>query len=126
MESLNIKVSNVEKLAQMLTETQKGITSQRNLTSEDVVAAVSKADEKLTALGIPKKLHKGAVLVVSPYFRLPSSYKYPASYSRVVLDRRSTGWFVRTAGRTGGNSSPGPELILGNEQQAATPHIFNL
>jgi hypothetical protein len=93
---------------------------------EDIVEAVTKAEEKLSELGLPKKLHKGAVLIVTPDFKLPNSYRYAASYSRVVIDRRSTGWIVRTVGRRGGNSSSGPELILTAEQQAATPLIFTL
>ena len=109
----------------MLTEAQKG-TAQRTVSCEDVVEAVSKAEEKLSELGLPKKLHKGAVLIVTPSFQLPNSYRYSAAYTRLVLDRRSTGWFVRTAGRTGGNSSSGPKLILTTEQQAATPLNFNL
>ena len=125
MESLNINLSNIEKLEQMLTEMQKG-TKQRNVSCADVVEAVAKAEAKLTELGLPKKLHKGAVLIVTPSFRLPNSYRYSADYTRVVLERRATGWIVTAAGRKGGGSSSGPMLILSNEQQLATPLIFAL
>lgn len=53
-----------------------------------------RAEGRLDAIGIPKADRKGARFIQESGEKLPSAYKYAARTTRVVIERRASGWWV--------------------------------
>ena len=51
-------------------------------------------EKRLDDAEIPKKYRPGAKAVLDSAEVLPNAYKWPVKTNRVVLERRTTGWFV--------------------------------
>ena len=103
----------------------EGRARERVLTADDVLSAITEAEERLAALCIPKKAWAGVVVCVEERFHLPAAYRGLARYTSVTVTRVptriSSGWFVTAVGRVQGNSALGERLILTAEARSAIP-----
>ena len=63
----------------------------------DVIAIADDAEARLAAL--PKAERAGATLVHTPAGPWASAFKYAAQSTRLIMERRSTGWFLIIAER---------------------------
>lgn len=92
--------------------------------------AVKKAEEKLTYLGIPKKLWTGTVIIFEPV-KLPNAYRQRAEGTHAVVQRFSSGWFLVSVYRANceKKSHGGSEenkLYLPANVKAAIKNTWNL
>ena len=62
-----------------------------------VDSVADEAESRLSAL--PKADRKGATLTHTPAGPWASAYKYAAQTTRIVIERRATGWFLISADR---------------------------
>lgn len=64
---------------------------------KDIEAVISRAENKLKKLLGDKKKFKGAKVVSISGNSVPNCYKYSRQATQIVVERRSTGWFLRDA-----------------------------
>jgi len=62
--------------------------------SHQIDNIAKEAEEKLELLSIPKKYRSGAIYAAQSGEELPSAYKYHASTTSVIIERKSTGWYI--------------------------------
>ena len=125
MNRLRFNRKNREKIADALAEAQRGSLG-RTLTVMDITLAINDANHRLADLGIAKSRHRGAELIVVPSFKLPGAYSKSSSYTKVQLERRATGWFIKKIWRLRGSSAPGLKLYITRDQRDDIPSVFYL
>ena len=94
---MRIKITQTEKIQQLLAETQKGCSA-RVLNCADVQSQADAAERTLQDAGIPQKMRQGAKASILPP-KVCNSYKQPAMGTHVRLERGSKAWFVTSATR---------------------------
>jgi len=62
--------------------------------SHQIDNIAKEAEEKLESLSIPKKYRAKAQYIAQSGEELPSAYKYHASTTSVIIERKSTGWYI--------------------------------
>jgi len=93
-----IKITQTEKIQQILAEAQKGCSA-RVLNYADVQSQADAAERTLQDAGIPQKMRQGAKASILPP-KVCNSYKSPAMGTHVRLLRGSKNWFVTSATRS--------------------------
>jgi len=92
MKAIKITPANRAKIEAALADVNGRATSFTLRWFSDVERAAKDADEQLAAL--PKADRVGAVADYTPAGPTASAYKYAAKTTRLVLERRATGWFL--------------------------------
>jgi hypothetical protein len=83
----------------------------------DIARIVDAAEKRLQEVGIPKKQRKGAVVYSTSGGTVPNSYKYSRKATTIKLERKSTGWFLVSAGMIEIYKDGGGTRICLTEQQ---------
>ena len=101
---MRIKITQTEKIQQLLAETQKGCSA-RTIDTADVQIQSREAEDALIDAGIPQKMRQGAHASILPP-KVCNSYKYQAMGTHVRLERGSKAWFVTSVSRSYADSCP--------------------
>ena len=97
MTPIKITAANAAKINAALDAANGKATSHTIRSWVLVDSIATDAEDMLSAL--PKADRKGATLVHVPAGPSASSYKYAAATTRIVIERRATGWFLISADR---------------------------
>ena len=121
---MKINVSNSEAIIAAIKKAQGKATS-FTLSESNVQQAVRDAENKLSNLGIPKKLWKRCYIRMIP--ELPANaYKYRPSGTYITISKGATAWFVTEisrcqTGTTSGGRRRMDVLYLTEEAHTAIP-----
>jgi len=94
---IKITADNAAKINAALDAANGKATSHTIRACSDVIAIAEAAESRLSAL--PKADRKGATLAHTPAGPSASAYKYAAQTTRILIERRATGWFLISADR---------------------------
>ena len=94
---IKITADNAAKINAVLAEANGKATSHTIRSWVLVDSVADEAESRLSAL--PKADRKGATLTHTPAGPSASSYKYAAQTTRILIERRATGWFLISAAR---------------------------
>ena len=97
MTPIKITLANAAKINAALDAANGKATSHTIRACSEVIAIADDAEARLSVL--PKSERKGATLVHIPAGPSASAYKYAAATTRIVIERRATGWFLLGAER---------------------------
>lgn len=107
-----IKESNREGLQTMLDDAQ-GKATHRTVEVDGLMRIADYATEQVQARTfLPKSEQAGARVMYHMEIKLPSSYRYRPYYTIVCLTRRSGGWALEHAFRSGGNKKQKERLSI--------------
>ena len=120
MKAIKIIAANAAELTAAL-KAANGRSTEHTLTDgEFILTIAAQFEDKLHQLIGNKKLAKGAQAVWVSGVQLPNAYKYKRTVTRLVLERRSTHWWLINATSEQAYKDAGPEyLTLTPEQDAA-------
>ena len=94
---IRITMNNAAKIWAALDAANGKATSHTIRSAATVCDIAADAESRLSAL--PKAERKGATLTHTPAGPSASSYKYAAQTTRILIERRATGWFLISAAR---------------------------
>ena len=97
MAAIKITMKNAQKINAALDAANGKATSHTIRSAATICNIADDAEARLSAL--PKSERKGATLVHIPAGPSASAYKYAAATTRIVIERRATGWFLISAER---------------------------
>ena len=94
---IKIAMNNAAKIWSAL-DAANGKAKSHTIRSAATVCDIA-ADAESMLSALPKADRKGATLVHIPAGPSASAYKYAAATTRIVIERRATGWFLISAER---------------------------
>lgn len=94
MKAIKITVENSAAIETALKEVNGKATAHAYTRAYDILALADRADANLDKLGIPKAIRPGARYISESGERLPARYRYTAQTTRVVIQRRSSAWWL--------------------------------
>ncbi len=94
MKPIKITAKNFDKIEEALKAVNGRATSHAITTAHLIDCISEEAEKRLEDAGVPKAARAGCRLTHVPEGPWAKAYKYAARTTRVVLERRATGWFL--------------------------------
>ena len=93
-------VNATEKLEKIINGVQ-GKATARTISAKLIAQYAEKLENKLSKMGLTKKLMKGMLVIVDPNAQdFPKAYKYEPLATTFYLERGSSNWFISSIDRT--------------------------
>jgi hypothetical protein len=124
MKPIKIIESNAAQIMSVLESVNGKSTAHTYTSFHDINWIVQLADKKLMSL-LPKKYHVGAVFSSVSGEAVPNAYKYKRIATSILIERRSTGWFLIDVRSTKIYKDGGRDnIMLTKNQDAEAVSIF--
>jgi hypothetical protein len=94
MKPIKLVYANAELIAQKLAEVNGKATEHVFTNYWSIVDPLKEAEDLLVASLLPKSAWKGVQLVVSSGKKMPNAYTYKRKATKVLIERKASGWFI--------------------------------